>query len=81
MPTFVLGENLVHFAAFRRHIGFYPTASPVKEFKNDLADYKTAKGSIQFALNRPVPYGLIKRIVEFRVKEARARMAAKQSSK
>lgn len=78
IPTFVLGENLVHFAAFSRHVGFYPTASPIKEFKSDLADFKTAKGSIQFPLDRPVPFSLIKRIVEFRVKQARAKNGGKR---
>jgi uncharacterized protein YdhG (YjbR/CyaY superfamily) len=69
MPTFYLNGNLVHFAAFKRHIGFYPTASGVSAFQNELGNYKTSKGAIQFSIDKPMPLGLIKRIVEFRVNE------------
>lgn len=69
MPTFKLNGNLVHFAAFEHHIGFYPAPSGVEAFKKDLALYKHAKGSIQFPLDKPIPYDLVKRIVQFRVKE------------
>ena len=69
MPTFKLNGNLVHFAAFEHHIGFYPTPSGIKAFENELAPYKHAKGSIQFPLDKPIPYDLVKRIVQFRVKE------------
>jgi uncharacterized protein YdhG (YjbR/CyaY superfamily) len=69
MPTFKLDGNLVHFAAFNKHIGLYPTPGPVAFFKNELADYKTAKGSIQFPLDKPVPYDLIRKIVEYRINE------------
>ena len=75
MPTFVLQENLVHFAAFEKHIGFYPTASAIGAFSSELADYVSAKGSVQFPLNRPVPFGLIRRMVQFRVKEIRGKVA------
>jgi uncharacterized protein YdhG (YjbR/CyaY superfamily) len=78
IPTFVLHENLVHFAAFPKHIGFYPTPSGIAAFSGELAGYQTAKGSVQFPLDAPVPFDLIQRMVEFRVKEGRARMAAKQ---
>ncbi len=78
IPTFVRKENLVHFAAFQKHIGFYPTSSGVSAFKGELAGYKSAKGSIQFPLDKPIPLDLIRRIAEFRVKEARERMAAKK---
>ena len=78
MPTFVLHENLVHFAAFENHIGFYPTPSAIEAFSGELAPYKSAKGSVQFPLDKPVPFGLIKKMVEFRVKEARKRIAAKK---
>lgn len=69
MPTFYLNGNLVHFAAFKHHIGFYPTPNGVEAFKDDLARYKGAKGSVQFPLDQPIPYDLIRRIVEFRVTE------------
>ena len=81
MPTFVLHGNLVHFAAFQKHIGFYPTPSAIEAFKNDLAGYEWAKGSVQFPLNRSVPFTLIKKMVEFRVKETREKMAAKKRKK
>jgi uncharacterized protein YdhG (YjbR/CyaY superfamily) len=76
IPTFVLGGNLVHFAAFERHIGFYPTPSGIQAFQRELSAYPSAKGSVQFPLDRPVPFDLIRRIVEFRVTEARAKLAA-----
>jgi uncharacterized protein YdhG (YjbR/CyaY superfamily) len=67
MPTFYLKGNLVHFAAFTHHIGFYPTSSGIEEFKAELAGYKGSKGAVQFPLDKPVPYELISRIVRFRV--------------
>lgn len=73
IPTFVLNENLVHFAAFRNHIGFYPTASGISAFKDQLEAYPNAKGSVQFPLSRPIPYSLIERIVRYRAKEVRTR--------
>lgn len=69
MPTYVLHGNLVHFAAFKNHIGFYPTPSGTEAFKKELAPYKTAKGSIQFPIDQPLPLPLIRKIVKFRVKE------------
>jgi len=69
MPTFVLHGNLVHFAAHKNHIGFYPNPSGIEAFKQELAEYKGAKGSVQFPLNKPLPYELIRRIVKFRVEE------------
>ncbi|MBZ9686423.1 DUF1801 domain-containing protein [Clostridium estertheticum] len=69
MPTFVLNGNLVHFAAFKNHIGFYPTPSGINEFKHELSEYKGAKGSIQFPIEKPLPYELISKIVKFRVAE------------
>lgn len=69
MPTFYLHGNLVHFAAFKGHIGFYPTPSGIEAFKEELSVYKGAKGSVQFPLDKPMPYALIGRIVEFRVIE------------
>jgi uncharacterized protein YdhG (YjbR/CyaY superfamily) len=69
MPTFKLNGNLVHFAAFKNHIGFYPTPSAIERFKEELSPYKWAKGSVQFPLDKPVPFALVKKIVTFRVKE------------
>lgn len=77
IPTFVLGGNLVHFAAFEKHIGFYPTPSGIEQFKDALSAYNSAKGSVQFPLDLPIPYNLIKRIVRFRVKENRDKMSSK----
>jgi uncharacterized protein YdhG (YjbR/CyaY superfamily) len=69
MPTFTLNGNLVHFAGYARHIGFYPTPGPIEEFKKELSPYKTSKGAIQFPLDKDLPIDLIRRIVEFRRKE------------
>ncbi len=81
IPTFVLNGNLVHFAAFQKHIGFYPTPSGIEQFKEALSAYRSAKGSVQFPLDAPIPYNLIKNIVKFRVKENRDRLAAKSRKK
>lgn len=75
IPTFTLEGNLVHFAAFKNHIGFYPTPSGIAEFKRELSAYTGARGSVQFPLNQPMPYALIARMVKFRVKENLARAA------
>ncbi len=77
MPTFKLKGNLVHFAAFKNHIGFYPVPSGIAAFQDELAVYKQGKGSVQFPLDQPVPYDLIRRIVVFRAQENLARAAAK----
>jgi uncharacterized protein YdhG (YjbR/CyaY superfamily) len=69
IPTFKLNGNLVHFAAFKNHIGFYPTPSAVVAFKRELVPFKQAKGSVQFPLDKPIPFDLVKKIVKFRVKE------------
>lgn len=69
IPTFTLNGNLVHFAAFENHIGFYPTPSGMEAFKKELSGYKSAKGSVQFPIDQPLPLPLIRRIVEYRVKE------------
>ncbi|HWK14795.1 MAG TPA: DUF1801 domain-containing protein [Rhizobiaceae bacterium] len=78
IPTFVLGENLVHFASFTHHIGFYPGPSGIAAFKEELAGYKGAKGSVQFPLEGPLPLDLVARITRFRVQEAVARTEAKR---
>ena len=70
MPTFKLkGKNLVHFAAWKEHIGFYPTPSGIEEFKKKSAKYTASKGSIQFPLDQPLPFPLIRRIIRFRIAE------------
>jgi uncharacterized protein YdhG (YjbR/CyaY superfamily) len=78
IPTFTLKGNLVHFAAFKNHIGFYPTPSGIEAFKNDLSAYDGAKGSVKFPLDKPIPFGLIGRIVEFRVKECQLKVLDKK---
>jgi len=78
IPTFVQHENLVHFAAFENHVGFYPTPSAIETFKNELKGYKSAKGSVQFPHEQPVPFALIKKMVQFRVDEIQSKMAAKK---
>lgn len=70
IPTFKLGrKTLVHFAGYRRHIGFYPAPSALKAFSGDISLYKSSKGAVQFPLNRPMPLELISRMVIFRVQE------------
>ena len=68
MPTFKLNGNLVHFAAYKNHIGFYPTPSGIENFKEELSPYKSSKGAVQFPIDEPIPFELIKKIVIFRVK-------------
>jgi len=77
MPTFKLNGNLVHFAAFKNHIGFYPVPTSIEAFKKELSVYKTSKGAVQFPLDQPLPLKLITRIVKLRVKENAARAKAK----
>lgn len=81
MPTFKLHGNLVHFGAFKSHIGFYPAPTGIEQFQKELSVYQSAKGSVQFPLDRPMPYALIKRIVKFRVKENLARAAARSKKR
>ncbi|MBC9797374.1 iron chaperone [Sinomicrobium weinanense] len=69
MPTYKLGKNLVHFAGYANHIGFYPTPSAITAFADELKGYKTSKGAVQFPLDHPLPLELITRIVQFRIKE------------
>lgn len=69
MPTFFLKGNLVHFAAFKNHIGFYPVPSGILAFKKELSAYATSKGAAQFPLDRPLPLALVARIVKYRVVE------------
>lgn len=76
MPTYALKGTLVHFAAFEKHLSFFPTPSGIERFGKELAEYGTSKGTVRFPLGTPVPYSLIARIVKFRVTENRARAAA-----
>jgi|SRR5688572_13640487 len=78
IPTLVLNGNLVHFGAYKNHIGFYATPTGHKEFEAELARYKAGKGSVQFPLDKPMPLGLITRMVKYRAAENRAKSAAKK---
>ena len=69
MPAFYLKGNLVYFAAYSRHIGFYPTASGIRAFQSKLSKYKNSKGAVQFPLDEPLPTELVKKMVRFRVRE------------
>lgn len=69
MPTFYLKGNLVHFAAFKNHIGFYPAPSGIQVFQKELSVYKSSKGAVQFPIDQPLPLALVARIVKFRVSE------------
>ena len=81
MPTYALKGNLVHFAAYKKHIGFYPTPSGIEKFKEKLSAYKGAKGSVQFPIDEPIPYDLVREIVAFRVKENLEKAQAKRRKK
>jgi len=74
IPTFKLKGNLVHFGAFKNHIGFYPRISAIEAFREELSDYEVTKGTIKFPLNKPIPLDLVKKIVRFRVKENLSKM-------
>ncbi len=77
IPTFYLNQNLVHFAAFKDHISFFPTSSGVAKFKEQLSRYKLSRGTIQISLNEELPISLIKKIVRFRVEEVLKRKEQK----
>ena len=80
IPTFNLnGKHLVHFAAYKNHIGFYPTSSGVTAFKQELSKLEVSKGTIRFPLDEPIPLDLVKKIVKFRVKENMAKRISKTS--
>ncbi len=81
MPTFALKGNLVHFAAYKKHIGFYPTASGVQAFRQELSVYEGAKGTVRFPIDQPLPLELISRIVRFRVAENLKNAESKASAK
>jgi len=69
IPTFKLNGNLVHFAAFKNHIGFFPASTPIVAFKKELSPYELSKGTVRFPLDQPIPFGLVKKIVRYRVQE------------
>jgi uncharacterized protein YdhG (YjbR/CyaY superfamily) len=69
MPTFYLNGNLVHFAAFTKHIGFYPAPTGLEAFKDEIAQYPHSKGAVQFPLNKPIPFDLVRQIVVYRISE------------
>lgn len=81
MPTFKLQGNLIHFAAFKKHIGLYPTSSGTAAFEKELAAYDVSKGTIRFPYGQPIPFDLIETITRFRVQENLERAAAKALKK
>lgn len=81
IPTFTLKGNLVHFGAFKKHIGFYPTSTGIEKFKKELSVYEGAKGSVQFPFDKPIPFDLISKIVKFRARENVDRAEAKRKKK
>ncbi|MBX2960884.1 MAG: DUF1801 domain-containing protein [Cyclobacteriaceae bacterium] len=80
MPTFKLNGNLVHFAAYKNHIGFYPAPSGLNAFEKEIAKYKHSKGAVQFPVNKPLPHGLITKIVKYRVKKNLEQVKVKKAS-
>jgi uncharacterized protein YdhG (YjbR/CyaY superfamily) len=81
MPAFQYKGILVYFAAYTKHIGFYPTPSAIEKFKSELSEYKTSKGAVQFPINQPLPQDLITRMVQFRVRENEMKADLKVRSK
>src|SRR5688500_19382807 len=79
IPTFSLCGNIVHFAGYERHVGFYPGPSGVKKFARKLSGYASAKGSVQFPHDRPLPLGLVRELVLFRVEENLAKYAGRRA--
>jgi len=81
IPTFTLKGNLLSFAAYKKHIGFYPAPAGNEKFRNELSVYRAGKSSVRFPLDKPIPFNLISRIVKFRVNEHLERAAAKGKKK
>lgn len=81
IPTFALDGNLVHFAAFKAHIGFYPPVRSDAELMRDLAPYAGEKGNLRFPIDAPIPYGLIRRIVQCRIRENQALARARKTKR
>jgi uncharacterized protein YdhG (YjbR/CyaY superfamily) len=80
MPAFKQNNVLVYFAAFKNHIGFFPTAKPIEVFKEELKGYKTSRGTIQFPINEKIPLGLISKITKYRVKEVEKKSSERKKS-
>lgn len=80
MPAFALNGNLVYFAAHKSHIGFYPTSSGIKKFQKELSAYEGSRGTVRFPFDKPIPLGLISKIVKFRVKENLEKAAVKRKN-
>ena len=80
IPTFILNGNLVHFAAFKNHIGFYPAPAGIEAFKEEVAPYEAGKGSLQFPLDKPLPLGLVTKIVKYRVKQNMEKSKSKKKA-
>jgi uncharacterized protein YdhG (YjbR/CyaY superfamily) len=80
IPTFILNGNLVHFAGFKNHIGFYPAPSGIEAFKKETSKYEAGKGTLQFPLNSPLPLSLVTKIVKYRVKQNQAKSKAKKNT-
>lgn len=81
MPAYKQNGMLVYFAGYENHVGFYPTPSGIEAFKKELAVYKGAKGSVQFPIDKPLPLGLIKKIVQFRINENVGNVKLKPAAK
>ena len=81
MPTFVLNGNLIHFAGYKNHIGLYPGSKPIEEFKDELSRYETAKWTILFPLDKPIPVGLISKITKFCVQRNLERAVSREAAK
>ena len=81
LPTFTLKGNLVYFGGFKKHVGFYPVPTGIEAYAEDLAPYKTGKGSIQFPYDKPIPYDLITKVVKYRVEENLRNAEAKKKKK
>jgi uncharacterized protein YdhG (YjbR/CyaY superfamily) len=81
MPTFDYHGNLVHFAAFKKHIGFYPAPSGIEAFQDELKEYHKSKGTLQFPIDKPLPYDLIRRIVQYRVEQNQQKANSKSKRK
>lgn len=81
MPGYKLGRPLVYFAAYKNHIGFYPTPSGIVAFEKELSAYKTSKGAVQFPIDKKLPLPLITKIVKYRVKENNEKLALKKKTK
>lgn len=81
IPAFMLNGPLVYFAAYKKHVGFYPRTTAIAKFKKELSTYERAKGSVKFPLDRPIPYNLISKIVKFRAKENLERAVARRKKR